>query len=131
MRNTLALALLLAGLLVACSKSSTPSESDARTAYESYRSREGFCSGPIAAFRKINGFQSTRAGMNLYVIEFEAQENLASCQKGAWATKESTLLIGGEISLIQTENGWRGRIIECGEKTNGRWVVTNFCRAEM
>lgn len=69
--------------------------------------------------------------MNLYVIEFEAEENKDTCDNLAWQTEGNKLLLGGEISLIKTEKGWKGRIIECGEKVDGRWTVTNFCRKEL
>jgi hypothetical protein len=110
--------------MIGCSKSSSaPSERDAQTAYEGYRTSKGFCLGQVVAFRKVNGFQRPMGPTSYHIVEFEAEENRSTCPGMPWETKGDKLLIGGEIVFIPSEKGWKAEIIECGEKMRDRWIV--------
>lgn len=123
------IAILAAIAFFGCGKGG-PSVQQAQAAYERHRNSKGFCRGPVGAFRKVNGFERGIEGTNFYVIEFEAEEIRKSCWQD-WETKGNNLLFGGEIYFINTEMGWQAKIIECGEKINGRWIVTGFCRSPL
>ncbi|MBL4734330.1 MAG: hypothetical protein JKY18_03145 [Flavobacteriales bacterium] len=114
--RTIALGIILFGMLVFSSCSSLPSEGDAQLVFEN-RWRKKIDEGVlrINSFEKVNGQESEVSGVQIYEIEYQAEieylkDNKPDFLKKAVGTNKGNIKNPtGKIRFEKTEKGWKGQ----------------------